>query len=130
MPVVKVLKNHVFNGSLRRVGTTYDVPDSQATERIRLGLVAMADLLDFVPPGLVNKVEYAMYSPRQFRFPEVESEQDLEDVDSVPLLNVIGKSGSWWIFTDDTKVLGKAAAAEKLGISLSEFEEKHANRFS
>jgi hypothetical protein len=123
MPVVKVLRNHVYNGSVRRVGTTYDVPESQAAERIRLGLVALTELIDFVPPGLANKAEYAMYAPRQFRVPESEVEEE-------PAPTLIRRAGNWWFFSDDVKVLGQAAAAEKLGITVEEFMRDHAPSFA
>lgn len=133
MPVVMVLRNHVANGVVQKVGSTYSTSDSQASERARVGLVRFVDSVDSPPPGLVNKVEYAMYAPRQFRIPESGSEAvqelDLDDL-SVPLLEVIRKSGSWWFFNDDSKVLGQVAAAEKLGISVEDFVRDHASRFS
>lgn len=124
MPTVRVLRNHVFNGVVRRVGELYDVSDGQASERVRAGLVKLTTVEDSAPLGVVSKVEYAMYAPRHFRFPESEI---LEEV-VVP--HVIRRSANWWFFSDDTKVLGQAAAAAKLGVSVEEFVRDHADYFA
>jgi hypothetical protein len=124
MPTVRVLRSHVFNGVVRRVGELYDVSDGQASERARVGLVELVSGPDSPPLGVVAKAEYAMYAPRHFRFPESEI---LEEV-VVP--HVIRRSSNWWIFSDDTKVLGQSAAAAKLGVSVEEFVRDHADYFS
>lgn len=126
MPFVRVIRNHVANGKIRRVGEEYEATDSQAADRSRVSLVELVDRADGVPRGVVGKVEYGMYAPREFSVGPVDLVGD--ETDEFP--HLIRRSGNWWVFSDDTKVLGKAAAAEKLGVTLEVFEVEHEPRFS
>lgn len=125
MPLVRVIKNHVANGKIRRVGEEYMATDSQVADRSRVRLVELVDRPDGVPKGIVAKVEYGMYAPREFSVGPMDL---VGDETEVP--HIMRRSGSWWFFSDDTKVLGKSAAAEKLGVTLEVFEVEHEPRFA
>ena len=124
MPFVRVIKNHVANGAIRRVGEQYQATETQANERSRVGLVELVDAPGRVPAGIVAKVEYSMYAPREFTIAAAGDESDPEPV------HIVRRAGSWWFFSDDTKVLGKSAAAEKLDVTLEVFEVEHEPRFA
>jgi hypothetical protein len=131
MPIVRVLKAHVSNGVVHRVGTVYSASESQAAERVRVGLVEFIQVNDVAPPGIVNKVEYGMYAPRQFTVSITDVVGDETDEEPQPeRVHVLRRAGSWWFFSDDTKVLGQSAAAQKLGLTVEEFMEHHAAHFS
>lgn len=128
MPLVRVIKNHVANGRIRRVGEEYEATELQASDRVRVRLVEVVDETSGIPRGVVAKVEYGMYAPREFSVGPVDLVGD--ETDEVVFPHLIRRSGNWWIFSDDTKVLGRAAAAEKLGVTLEVFEVEHEPRFS
>lgn len=97
MPKVKVLRPHTVKGVVRKRGEVYDESDRLAKDKVRVGLVELSEVR--------AKVDSDMYAPRSY---EVRAEPDE--------IELVGRTGNWYLFSDGDKALGKKAAAEKLGV--------------
>ena len=105
MPKVKTLRPHTKGGKIMFRGEVYSENDRLARDKVRAGLVEISDVR--------AKVDNEMYAPRSFDVPAIEPDEPTQDDGEVTLLS---KAGNWYLFSDGDKVLGRKAAAEKLGV--------------
>lgn len=100
---VKTLKVHSnpYGIGLYMVGDEYEDTEMSARGKVAAGIVRI------VEQPRVTRAAPEMYLTREVELPKV---------------RLVSRSGSWFFFSDNTKVLGKRAAAEKLGVELEELE--------
>lgn len=111
MTRVRTLKRHAKNTGigLWAVGEEYDENPLAATQKVQAGFVAYAD----GEPAVRSKESPELYQRRVFAVPK-EPEAPV---------TVSHRSGNWYTMSDGSKVLGKEAAAKRVGITVEALEE-------
>ena len=106
---VVVKKPHAKNEGIGvwAVGDTYRESPLVASQKAKLGFV------DYLDPNVVRtKEDMDMYRTRTFSVPAKPPEP----------VTLVSRTYNWYNFSDGTKLLGKKAAAERLGVSVEELE--------
>jgi hypothetical protein len=113
MVQVKVLKRHAMSQGIGvwPLGAVYRESPLVAAAKVRAGFVEYVDPAN-VPEAVRTKEDPDMYRTRTFSVPAKQPEP----------VELVGKTSNWYTFSDGSKVLGKRAAAEKLGVTVEELE--------
>lgn len=114
---VRVLRPHAMTRGIGvwKVGEVYEESPGYAEEKVRAGFVEYED-----GTPLRTKQDPDMYRTRSFSVPATPVERP--DFTSEAGVKLTDKSGNWYTFSDGEKVLGKRAAADRLGISIEALE--------
>lgn len=116
MTKVRVTRPHAMRVGVGvyKVGDVYEEQPYAAQEKARSGFV---EILDKVVTKESREV-YDRISVRAEPAPEVPTEEPATEE-----LTLVSRVGNWYNLSDGTKVLGKRAAADKLGVSVEEVED-------
>lgn len=114
MTKVRVTRPHAMRVGVGvyKIGDVYEEQPYAAQEKARSGFVEILD-------KVVTKESREVYDRISVRVEPAEapSEEPAEG------LTLVSRVGNWYNLSDGTKVLGKRAAAEKLGVSVEEVED-------